>query len=161
MAASKPHSLDVLAEYDENPYRDWRGQQEGGAPVEPDGTPVYYRVPESFEKAKNDGQRWRWALAQAAEADPGLLNTTRLELAGFLLGQFGTQTMAGLPLGTTIADGRPEASGPYAVDTLEETKRSPGLRSAPNASGSPMNSTRSRSIRRSPLNPRPERVKTP
>ncbi len=115
-------SLDVLAEYDENPYRDWRGQQEGGAPVEPDGTPVYYRVPESFEKAKNDGQRWRWALAQAAEADPGLLNTTRLELAGFLLGQFGTQTMAGLPLGTTIADGRPEASGPYAVDTLEENE---------------------------------------
>ncbi len=76
--------LDALADYDENPYASWGGQQSGGAPVEPDGTPVYYRVPESFEKAKNDGQRWRWALAQAAEADPGLLNTTRLELAGFL-----------------------------------------------------------------------------
>ncbi len=36
-----------------------------------------------------------WALAQAAEADPGLLNTARFELAGFLLSQFGTQTIWG------------------------------------------------------------------
>ena len=111
--------LDVLPDYDENPYRSWGGQQ-SGAPVEPDGTPVYYRVPESFEKAKNDGERWRWALAQAAEADPGLLNTTRSTLAGFLLSQFGTQTIAGSRFGGDPADGRPEASGPYALDTLKD-----------------------------------------
>ena len=89
-----------------------------GAPVEADGTPVYYRIPESFEKAKSDGERWRWALAHAAEADPVLLNTTRQELAGFLLSQFGTQTMAGFSYNSTVSDGRREASGPYALETL-------------------------------------------
>ena len=35
-----------------------------------------------------------------------------------MLSQFGTQTMAGLPFGGEPSVGRPEASGPYAVDTL-------------------------------------------
>ena len=112
--------LDVLADYDANPYAYWSGQQAGGAPVDPDGTPVYYRVPESFEKATNDGERWRWALAQAVEANPGLLNTTRLELAGFVLGQFGTQTMAGSPFDVANAEGRPGAAGLFALDTLPD-----------------------------------------
>jgi alpha-2-macroglobulin len=112
--------LDSLADYDDNPYRYSWGGSPAGAPVEPDGTPVYYRLPESQDKAKNDGQRWRWALAQAAEADPGTLNMTRLALAGFVLSQFGTQTMAGSPFDGTSAEGRPEASGPYALDTLTD-----------------------------------------
>ena len=112
--------LDVLADYDDESLRLLAAASRPGAPVEPDGTPVYYRVPESFEKAKNDGERWRWALAQAAEADPGLLNTTRLELAGFLLSQFGTQTMRGIAVRRRSADGRAEASGPYALDTLKD-----------------------------------------
>jgi uncharacterized protein YfaS (alpha-2-macroglobulin family) len=109
--------LDVLPDYEEPPFSSWGGQR-SGAPVGPEGTPVYYRVPESFEKARNDGQRWRWALAQAAEADPGLLNTTRIALANFLLNQFGTHTIAGVDFGGGSFDGRPEASGPFALDTL-------------------------------------------
>ena len=112
--------LNELADYDDNPYRYSWGGAHAGAPVEADGTPVYYRVPESLEKAKNDGQRWRWALAQAAEADPGALNMTRLALAEFMLSQVGTQTMAGSPFDGTSADGRPEASGPYALDSLQD-----------------------------------------
>ena len=88
--------------------------------VEPDGTPVYYRVPESFEKAKNDGERWRWALTQTVEANPALLNTARLDLAGFLLTQFGTLTMAGTPFGGEAAGGPPAAASPYALDTLQD-----------------------------------------
>ncbi len=109
--------LDVLPDYDDNPYGN--GDQTG-APVEPDGSPVYYQVPESFPKAKNDGQRWRWALAQAVETDPGLLNTVRSEIAGFLLGQFGTQTMLVRGWGGASFDGGPEASGPFALDTLKD-----------------------------------------
>ena len=112
--------LDVLPDYDANPYVYWGGQQPGGAPVEPDGTPVYYRVPESFEKASGDGERWRWALTQTVEANPGLLNTIRLELAGFLLSQFGTQTIAGSPFDGAAAEGHPGASGLYALDTLQD-----------------------------------------
>ena len=112
--------LDKSADYDNDPYAHWGGQQAGGAPVEPDGTPVFYRVPESFEKAKNDGERWRWALTQTVEANPGLLNTIRLEMAGFVLSQFGTQTIAGSPFAGGPVEGRPEASGPYALDTLQD-----------------------------------------
>ena len=113
--------LDVLADYDTNLYHYWGGgQQSAGAPVEPDGTPVYYRVPESFEKAKNDGERWRWALIQAIEVNPALLNTTRLTLAGFWISQFGTQTIAGTPFGADGAEGPPGAAGPYALDTLQD-----------------------------------------
>jgi len=111
--------LDVLADYDESPYHPWGGQQ-SGAPVEPDGAPVYYRVPESVEKAKNDGERWRWALAQATEMSPGLLNTTRLVLADFLLSQFGTQTVSGSGFDGGFSESRPESSGVYALDTLHD-----------------------------------------
>src|SRR5262249_23699518 len=38
-------SLEVLPDYEENPYS--YGSEQSGAPVEPDGTPVYYRIPES------------------------------------------------------------------------------------------------------------------
>jgi hypothetical protein len=68
--------LDVPADYDENNMHAWGGQQTC-APVRTDGTPVYYSVPARLEDAKNDGERWRWALAQAAEANPRELNTTR------------------------------------------------------------------------------------
>src|SRR5262249_29531294 len=110
---------DALPDYDETPWMPW-GHHQAGAPVEPDGTPVYHRTPESLAKAKSDGERWRWALAQAAEADAGLLNTTRSALATFLVGQFGTQTIAGVGIGDGPSDGPPEADGPYALDTLSD-----------------------------------------
>ncbi len=111
--------LDVLADYDENPYASLGRPASRCAPVEPDGTPVYYRVPESFEKAKNDGERWRWALAQAAEADPGLLNTTRSDLAGFLLEPVRYPDDGGIGVRRRVRPKAvPKPSGPYALDTL-------------------------------------------
>ncbi len=111
--------VDVPADYDEETYSEMGGGQ-SAAPVEPDGTPVYYRVPESFEKAPNDGQRWRWALAQAAEIDPSLLNTARFALARFVLSQFGTQTIAEWWADRGQTGGEPEVSGPYALATLPD-----------------------------------------
>jgi uncharacterized protein YfaS (alpha-2-macroglobulin family) len=111
--------LDSLPDYDESPYAYWGERSHSGAPVEPDGTPVYYRVPESFDKATSDGLRWRWTLAQAAEADAGLLNATRLALAHFLDSQFGPQSMLGEP-GAGLLSRGPEASGPYALETLKD-----------------------------------------
>lgn len=99
----------------------WGGGQDTFAPVSEDGAPVYYRVPESFEKAQNDGQRWRWALVQAAEANAELLNTTRLIFARFLLSQFGTQTIEGRPrpfYGDDEAVKIP--TSPHALETLKD-----------------------------------------
>ena len=103
--------LDVLADFDDTkPGFPYGFVEQSGAPIEPDGTPVYYRIPESFLKAKNDGERWRWALAQATDTDPGLLNSTRCALASFLLSQFGTPA----------AQGPPATSGLNALDTLTD-----------------------------------------
>ena len=112
---------------DLNTLPDW-GEQDfygssAGAPVDADGTPIYYTVPESFESAKNDGQRWRWCLKQSAftpEQEVGV----QLELAEFLFAQFGVQTMVEHfgafreNLDAAITD--PE--GPYAVHTLKDSE---------------------------------------
>ncbi len=43
----------------------YRGTQM--APVDAQGNPVFHAIPESFEKARTDGERWRWALLQVTE----------------------------------------------------------------------------------------------
>ena len=73
VAAAKPDHLDALPDHEEawvcsSGTASSRGAR--GARWDP----VYYRVPQGFAQAKNDGERWRWALAQAVEVDPGLLN---------------------------------------------------------------------------------------
>ena len=66
----------------------------GGAPVDADGKPVFYSVPQSWAEAKSDGQRWRWALLMAQELSPGLTGQARLVYADFLRQELDVQTMA-------------------------------------------------------------------
>jgi uncharacterized protein YfaS (alpha-2-macroglobulin family) len=113
--------LDVLPDYEENAWGGWGGSQ-SSAPVQPDGTPVYYHVPQSFQAARNDGERWRWALAQAALADAGLLNSARMELANFLHGQFGTETAAGMNSPGEQDDGPAEPTDPRGLETLKDSE---------------------------------------
>src|SRR5262249_24072417 len=70
------------------------GNQQRGAPVDADGKPIYYKTPESYEKAQNDGERWRWLLSQAVEFDPALINEADMAMADFMRSQLGVQTMA-------------------------------------------------------------------
>ncbi|GAB6164871.1 hypothetical protein JCM19992_08710 [Thermostilla marina] len=65
-----------------------------GAPVDEQNKPVLYTVPASFDKAANDGQRWRWCLTQAVEMDPNLRDQVDHQFASFLYHQFGVHTMA-------------------------------------------------------------------
>ncbi|KAJ3063903.1 hypothetical protein HK102_008354, partial [Quaeritorhiza haematococci] len=119
-------AIDALPDFDESfgmMMGGWGGSPTG-APVDAEGSPVYYRVPESFEKAANDGERWRWALAQSVEADAELLNTVRMTLGDFALSQFGPQTLGGgvQPFVDEDGDGQPD--GPttsiYALETLKD-----------------------------------------
>ena len=41
-----------------------------GAPVDVEGMPVFHKMPDSFESAESDGQRWRWLLGNAAMLNP-------------------------------------------------------------------------------------------
>lgn len=112
--------LSVLPDYETiYPYRYYGGETRG-APVGPDGAPVYHHLPKSWKEAANDGERWRWALQQAAALSPTAAHRATFELAGFLQSQFGVQTTADYGLSGPIdADEiRRDQTSPFAVTTL-------------------------------------------
>ncbi|WP_428304216.1 alpha-2-macroglobulin family protein [Lacipirellula sp.] len=73
-------------------YRYNSGPQ--GAPVDEAGNPIFYDVPADWKSAKNDGERWRWLLAERTVWQPGASVDEWRERADFLVSQFGVQTMA-------------------------------------------------------------------
>ena len=66
------------------------GSPASGTPVDPEGQPVFHRVPQSWKTAISDGERWRWAMSEAARLDPKRRSEIELSWAGFLQSQFGT-----------------------------------------------------------------------
>ncbi|MCA8959043.1 MAG: alpha-2-macroglobulin, partial [Planctomycetes bacterium] len=103
--------LTVLPDY----FEGWYYEPDQSAPVGPDGEPVTYSVPESFETASNDGERWRWCLSQVIENDSRRRDEVRYLLAMFWNSQFGVQTLVNYGLPEPDAA---EESGPYSVHTL-------------------------------------------
>ena len=114
--------LKVLPDYEDG----WGySHQTAGAPVDADGKPVFHQIPNSFEAAETDGQRWRWCLQQTIEFNPQRLNSVRMQFAEFLWNQFGVQTMAqwGWAFGRMETDDTKEdESGTYALHTLGENE---------------------------------------
>ena len=102
--------LQTLPDYD----RGWNWNPGSrGAPVDADGSPIFYSTPKSWSASQTDGERWRWALSQVAENNPQRLNDVRFEIAQFLESQFGVQTMAeyGLFFGRLQEDGAAASDG--------------------------------------------------
>lgn len=85
-------NLDELPDYEEG----WGYYGDGprGAAVADSGEPVYYDEPASWEASKNDGERWRWALAERTRWAPTTKSRELLERADFADAQFGVQTLA-------------------------------------------------------------------
>ncbi|MDR3182517.1 MAG: alpha-2-macroglobulin [Planctomycetaceae bacterium] len=83
--------LTLLPDYEERRYR---GAGTSYAPVDEDGNPVFYHVPDSFEAAKNDGERWRWTLNEAVRYDESSSAAMLMRQADFYRLQFGTETLA-------------------------------------------------------------------
>ena len=119
--------LATLPDYEDGYRGDWyyygRGQTRG-APVDEEGKPVYHKLPRSWEDAKSDGERWRWALLMVQESQASRANEVRWMFAQFLHSQFGVQTMAqyGMLLGRRgdDSDTEKDESGTYALHTLGE-----------------------------------------
>ena len=111
--------LVVLPEYGDYSYFNGGGR---GAPVDKDGQPLYYSVPDSWEAAENDGQRWRWILARMG-ATAGRRGTDRADLllAKFLAEQFGVQTAANALPSLHGAELKND-EGVFAVRTLSESE---------------------------------------
>ncbi|HID20951.1 MAG TPA: alpha-2-macroglobulin, partial [Planctomycetaceae bacterium] len=125
--------LKTLPDYEDAPlhFRWSYSPGHGGAPVDKQGRPVFHHLPSRFEKARSDGERWRWLLQQAAEADPNRAAEVQLLFADFLWSQFGVQTMrsAGflMPLRGAAAE-EPKTDSPYSVHTLRDDETIARLR---------------------------------
>lgn len=119
--------LETLPDYEEGGYY---GFQDQGAPADEEGNPVFYSVPESFEAASSDGQRWRWALNQAGKVNDRFAATADYEFASFLYNQFGVQTLhrygfffgRGGPTTADESDEEHDESGTYALHTLSDNE---------------------------------------
>jgi len=84
-----------LPDYEKGYYYGWHhGGGAPGAPVDRDGNPVFHVVPDSFESARTDGERWRWLLQRAKTLNKGIGKNVDWIFAEFLHKQFGVQTMA-------------------------------------------------------------------
>jgi uncharacterized protein YfaS (alpha-2-macroglobulin family) len=102
-------------------YYGYYGNPSRGAPVDTDGNAVFHALPEGWEKARSDGERWRWLLKQTAGLE-GHANSVKARLADFALQQFGVQTMAeyGQLFGRSADDDKKDESGPFALRSLGE-----------------------------------------
>ena len=119
--------LQILTEVTQLPdYEEsyWNNYNTGivTAPVDAEGAPVLYHLPNSYDAAANDGERWRWMLAQTVENNPSRRNEVDLSWADFLHSQFGVQTLAAY--GWQQDDDGDEQdqneSGTYALHTLND-----------------------------------------
>ena len=118
--------LQILTNLSELPdYDDPQGYNRSqAAPVDEAGKPLFFENPGTWNSAKSDGERWRWALTQAAAVSNGAAARSDFSHAQFLNMQFGVQTMAWGPRvpfgrGGTSVDENNE-TGSFAVHTLDE-----------------------------------------
>ncbi len=130
---NEPWKLQTLTPLDALPEWSEPGPEGGteGAPWKGDA-PVVYEKPASWDTAKNDGERWRFALAEqerlSTEADMAAVMIS--ERASFSQGQFGTETLASY--GWWQQQDPESAKGILEMDTLTEdeclAKTSDGVR---------------------------------
>lgn len=119
--------LDELPDYEiaDNRYGWGRRNtyQSTGFPVDADGKPVYFHMPDSFEAAPNDGARWRWLLHRAGEVHEPSKHGADFQLADFYWQQLGVQTMGSMPRSRGDEEGElDEQTGPFAVSSLDKNE---------------------------------------
>ena len=67
--------------------------EEGFAPVDENGEPIFYEVPRTWAVAKNDGERWMFANAMRADVDKAGRRNSARSLGDFAYNQFGVWTL--------------------------------------------------------------------
>ena len=65
----------------------------GGAPVDENNNPIFYEIPQSWDEAKNDGERWRWTMDQEAQIKKDMKSDLDRRWADFLWNQFGVKSL--------------------------------------------------------------------
>jgi alpha-2-macroglobulin len=117
--ASEFWKLQVLTPLDRTPEWSDPGPSGGteGAPWSGDG-PVLFPIPARWDLAKNDGERWRFALAESARLMPAHASRSELERARLLEMQFGAETLESY--GWFNGDDPESEKGQLALDTLAD-----------------------------------------
>ncbi|MDD3590858.1 MAG: hypothetical protein PHO46_11410 [Thermoguttaceae bacterium] len=87
-----------------------------GAPVDEEGAPIFFTSPESFETAKNDGQRRQALLTELSERRPGYRATVCSQRARDAQALFGVQTLGWFAPGSSDAE---QESRQKAIDDLK------------------------------------------
>lgn len=115
--------LDVLPDYEEH-YRSGYGSDHRGAPVDEEGDPVFYEIPEGMDQAQSDGERWRRLMYEAVLANPNYGGLADITYARFLYNQFGVQTIIEMPWFRTYQEDseKNDESGVYDVVTLRDNE---------------------------------------
>ncbi len=96
-----------------------------GAPVDAEGKPIYHSLPKSWEDAKTDGERWRWAQTQAIENHPESRSQVLMSQANFFEQLYGVSSMQIGSWGFDLPrddgdDTKKNESGTYALHTLKD-----------------------------------------
>lgn len=115
--------LTTLPDFDFQQYYYFNYYNPKGAPVDEEGTPIFYEIPESFEKAKNDGERWRWAMNQSAKVYPANQPSVDFLFAKFLQNDFSVITLNNYKnLLRGLQDSEENKNSPYEVHTLKDSE---------------------------------------
>lgn len=117
--------LQALTDFSELPEYEDFSYNEGltrGAPVNADGSPVFYQIPSSFDAARSDGERYRFLLKRAKDSWTAMGAEVDFTFASFLRTQFGTETLAdyGWYFFSDGDDKGKEQSATYSLHTLKE-----------------------------------------
>ena len=126
------------------------GRSGCGGPVDADGHAGLLPRAADLSEARNDGERWRWALAQAVEARRRQLNAARLSLRTSCSASSARRRWPRwvFPAPRKTASRRTPAPSPWTRSATR--KRSPAWPPASSVSRCPTSSTRSRSTSGSP-----------
>ncbi|MFU8780139.1 MAG: alpha-2-macroglobulin family protein [Kiritimatiellia bacterium] len=109
-----------LPDFDEGHHWGYRGQEASRAPADATGNPVFFRLPESYADAANDGERWRALLAEVANMHPPLKNTVLRQRADFAYQLFGVHTLQEFSwFFRQMPSEEDTLSAAYALHTLE------------------------------------------
>ncbi len=115
--------VDELPDYEPQNYAWYRGRNQG-APVDEEGNPIFYKTPESFEAAQNDGERLQALRAEEFELiqDPyrrAQILRDRAQEAKML---FGVETLASYRFFFDDKDREAADAGIWALETLQDSE---------------------------------------
>lgn len=91
-----------------------------GAPVDAEGNPSWIDVPESWETAASDGERWRWTIKEIARIDPNQAAAEELKWLQFCQAHFDVNTL--VSYGWWSQPDVKERDGILQASTLKETE---------------------------------------